>query len=188
MGLQGCSFGGFETNYIVTHSKIFAAACSASGASDLISYYGDLFDNTNSQQGKFELGQYKIGTNLWQRPDFYINNSPVFKINDVTTPILIMSTRYDATVPSSQSIEFFTGLRRLGKKAWLLRYDGNHGVFGKSGLDFSIRMEQFFAHYLKDMPSPKWMIEGVPATKKGIETGLELDKTGKTPGDGLLIK
>lgn len=187
MGLQGCSFGGFETNYIVTHSSLFAAACSASGGTDFISYYGDLFEKAYTMQGLFEAGQYRIGSSLWQRPDLYINNSPIFKADKVTTPLLIMATSYDSGVPSSQAMEFFTGLRRLGKKVWMLRYDdGNHGVYGSAGLDFSIRMTQFFDHYLKDDPAPNWMLNGIPATKKGIYNGFELDTTGRVPGAGLL--
>ena len=77
----------------------------------------------------------------------------------------------------------FTALRRLGKKVWLLQYDGEGHVLTNENdmLDFTIRMKQFFDYYLKGAPPPKWMTEGVPARLKGIDTGLELDTTGAQP-------
>ncbi|PSL36093.1 alpha/beta hydrolase family protein [Chitinophaga ginsengisoli] len=92
----------------------------------------------------------------------------------------------DGAVNFSQAIEFFTALRRLGKKAWLIEYEGQgHGVFGKAAIDYSIRQRQFFDHYLMDKPSPVWMTRSVPAARKGIDTGLEYDMETKTPGPGL---
>ncbi len=81
-----------------------------------------------------------------------------------------------------QSVEFFTGLRRLEKPVWMLQYDeGGHGVSGKDAVDWTIRMTQFFDYYLKGAAPPKWMTEGIPAKLKGIETGYELDNSGKKP-------
>jgi dipeptidyl aminopeptidase/acylaminoacyl peptidase len=175
MGIQGHSFGGYETNFLVTHSHIFAAACTASGGSDFVSYYGDLFGNGAVQEVQFELGQYRIGATLWQHPDLFIKNSPIFYADRVTTPLLIMHGALDDAVRFGQAVEFFCALRRLGKKAWMLEYgkDG-HILFGKSAADFTIRMQQFFDHFLKGAEEPKWMSEGIPARLKGIESGLEL--------------
>jgi hypothetical protein len=81
-----------------------------------------------------------------------------------------------------QGVEFFTALRRQGKRAWLLQYDGGgHGINGEMAVDFNIRLTQFFDHYLKDAPPPKWMTQGIPAKLKGIDDGLELDYSVKTP-------
>ncbi len=86
-----------------------------------------------------------MGASLWEIPELYIENSPIFKIDQVTTPILIMHNKKDDLVPWMQSVEFFTGLRRLGKKAWMLQYDqGGHGVGGQDAIDFAIRLTQFF--------------------------------------------
>jgi dipeptidyl aminopeptidase/acylaminoacyl peptidase len=176
MAIQGVSFGGFETNYIVTHSNIFTAACTASGGSNLISFYNQLISSGRSQQIKFEFGQYRIGQNLWENQNLYFVNSPILKIDKVNTPLLIMHTTNDGAVPFSQAIELFTGLRRLHKKVWMLEYtDGNHAVWGKSADDFTIRMAQFFDHFLKDRPEPVWMAKGIPAKVKGIEVGLEFE-------------
>lgn len=187
MGLQGHSFGGYETNYVITHSHLFAAACSASGLSDYISSYGSLIDGY-SEEGLFEMSQNRIGATLWQRPDLYIKNSPIFRANQVTTPLLMMHTTNDGIYHFSDAVEFFTGLRRLGKKVWMLQYDNeDHSLLGEAAaIDYTIRMRQFFDHYLKGAPAPKWMVEGIPASEKGIDDGLQLEPPGVEPGPGLL--
>ncbi|PSL48359.1 dipeptidyl aminopeptidase/acylaminoacyl peptidase [Chitinophaga niastensis] len=188
MGIQGCSWGGIQTNYLVTHTNLFAAACSASGISDWISGYGSLSDFSSSFQGLYESGQYRMGASLWAKPDSYIKNSAVLWADNVTTPFLMMHTKNDKVCPFTNAVEFFTALRHLGKISWMLVYNGNHGILGKDGDDFSIRMTQFFDHYLKDKPAPKWMTKGIPAKMKGIDNGLEVDDSIRTPGPGLFKK
>jgi predicted peptidase len=187
IGIQGLSFGGFETYYIVTHSNIFAAACAGAGMTDLISFYNDLRGDGISQQPFAERSVYMYAT-PWEAPEWYIENSAVFNADKVTSPLLMFSTSVDGAVAFSQAMEFYLSMRRLGKRAWLLEYEeGNHAVQGKSAEDYTIRMTQFFGHYLKDEPAPKWMTRGVPAKMGGIDGGLELDKEIKTPGPGLTI-
>jgi len=180
MGLQGHSWGGCETNYLVTHSNIFAAAVSASGIYDFISEYGALLDRGESLHNMHEVSQFRIGAALWNRPDLYIKNSSIFSVKNVTTPFLMMHTKDDGISLFGNAVEFFTALRRLGKKAWMLQYDGyNHSVSGKAAEDFTIRMQQFFDHYLKYKPAPRWMTQGIPAKMKGIDYGLEFDDLSK---------
>lgn len=188
MGIQGCSFGGLQTNYLVTHTDMFAAATSSSSLSDLVSSYGSIPDGISSLQDYFEHGQARIGASLWQEPEAYIRNSPIFQVHMVTTPLLMMHTKKDDVYSYSDAIQFFTGLRRMGKKAWMLVYsDSRHGLSTENeAKDFSIRMMQFFDHYLKDKPTPVWMLEGVSARDRSWKAGLELDSTGRTPGIGLL--
>jgi dipeptidyl aminopeptidase/acylaminoacyl peptidase len=130
MGLQGGSWGGLQTNYLVTCTSLFAAACSSSGVADLISCYSSLDGSFgNSQQSYFENGQARIGASLWDDPRCYIKNSPIFHLEKVKTPLLIMHTRNDIRFAFSDAVELFTGLRRLGKKSWMLAYpDQNHGL------------------------------------------------------------
>jgi predicted peptidase len=177
IGIYGHSFGGFETNYLVTHSKLFAAAVSSSGVSDFISGYGSIGASAGtSRQYFYETWQSRIGQTLWERPNLYIENSAVMKAYNVTTPLLMMNNRDDGIVPFSQGVEFFTGLRRLGKKVWMLQYDGKvHVINGRESLDFTQRATQFLDHYLKGEAAPVWMTRGIPAKMKGIESGLELD-------------
>ncbi len=76
-----------------------------------------------SGQVYYERSQMRMASTLWQEPIKYINNSPIFSLDKVTTPILIMNNKGDIVVPWMQGVELFTGLRRLQKKAWMLQYD-----------------------------------------------------------------
>ena len=84
-----------------------------------------------------------------------------------------MHNDQDGAVPWYQGIEYFTALRRLGKKVWMLQYNGeDHNlVERRNRKDLSIRLAQFFDHYLKGAPAAKWIAEGVPAIEKGIDWG-----------------
>jgi dipeptidyl aminopeptidase/acylaminoacyl peptidase len=157
MGLEGHSFGGYETIYIISHSQLFAAACSAAGVCDLVSMYG------SGARGMFPLFwaerfQGRMGGTPWQIPEKYISNSPLFSADKITTPILIMHNKGDDVVPFSQALQLFTALRRLGKQAWLVQYDdGGHEVYGKSAADFTIKLTGYFNHFLQRSPLPVWM-------------------------------
>jgi len=187
MGIQGHSRGGWETNFLVTHTHLFAAAMSASGFCNYTNLYDAVYSEGGSRQDAYEMLFQRMGASLWKRPDLYVENSPIFKADKVTTPLLMMSNNGDNDVPFEQGVQFFTALRRLGKKVWMLQYDGeDHTVGGKAAGDLEIRMKQFFDHYLKGAPCPKWMLDGIPASRKGIDDGLELDTTGREPGPGLL--
>ncbi|GAA3935318.1 hypothetical protein GCM10022209_32420 [Chitinophaga oryziterrae] len=177
MGIQGFSFGGYHTNYLVTHTNIFAAAMVGAGYSDLISVYGGVNKESGVGNQQFiEKSGIGMGLTLWGSPERYINNSPIFKVDKVVTPLLMMNNIQDAAVDFSQAMEFFNALRRLGKRVWLLQYDdGGHGVLGKSAIDYTIRINQFFDHYLKGTAAPRWMTRGIKATQKGIDSGFDLD-------------
>lgn len=196
VGLMGHSWGGYEVNYLICHSNLFKAAVSAAGISNMISDYGSLSHGGLSKKGFYELGQCRIGKNLWESPELFISNSPIFNCSSITTPLLMMNNKLDDAVPFFQGIELFTALRRLGKPAWLLQYDGeDHSILGyENRKDYSSRLKQFFDHYLKDSACPSWMFYGIPAKLKGISTGFELvrefeSKAGKwvTPKEGSLL-
>ncbi|WP_188316175.1 alpha/beta hydrolase family protein [Chitinophaga agrisoli] len=177
MGIQGHSWGAYETNYIITHTSLFAAAMSAAGVSDLVSSYGSISHGGVSRQHFYEMNQTRIGATLWERPDLYIENSAIFHADKVTTPLLMLGNKEDGAVPFAQGVELFTALRRLGKKVWMLQYDGEGHIVGEDAAakDYSIRQMQFFNHYLKAAPAPQWMIRGIPAYMKGKDKGLQLE-------------
>lgn len=184
MGLQGHSYGGYEVNYIVTHTGMFAAAMEAAGQTNLISGYGSIGYSGRSLQFQYERGQQRIGFSLWDRPDLYLRNSPIFNANKITTPLLIMHNKEDNAVPWSHGIELFNACRRLGKPCWMLQYDcsprqGHQLVNILARKDYTIRVQQFFDRYLKGKPAPKWMTKGVPAKEKKFFSGIDLD-TGVT--------
>ncbi|QJB38960.1 S9 family peptidase [Chitinophaga oryzae] len=160
MGLQGHSFGGFQTNYIITHTDRFAAACSAAGFTNFVSAYGSIIGSGYSRQGQYELYRDRIGASLWERPDLYLENSPVFNIDKIKTPLLLMHNMEDNDVPVGQGIEFFTGMRRMGKVVYFLQYEGQgHSIFDKPALDYNTRMLEFFNYYLKGAALPGWMTD-----------------------------
>ena len=129
-----------------------------------------------SRQFQYEKTQSRIGKTLWEDPELYIENSPLFHMPKVNTPVVIMANDADGAVPWYQGIEMFTALRRLQKPVWLLNYndDAHNLVQRKNMKDIQIREQQFFDHYLKGKPAPVWLKSGVPATLKGIDWGLEL--------------
>jgi len=186
MGLAGHSWGGYETNYVVTHSHLFAAAAEGAGPTDFIAGYNGL-NGVNgvgfSTQQLYEVSQSRMGVTLWQRPDLYVENSPIMQADKVTTPLLILHNKEDGAVPWSQGVELFTALRRLRKRAWMLQYEGERHSLVKPEniLDYTIRLTQFFDHYLKGAPAPKWMTEEATKTENGVDHGLELDGQGRKP-------
>ncbi len=183
IGIIGHSWGGFQTNYMVTHSNMFTAACSAAGIADFVNHYNITAFGGDLRSPDYDEGRWGgPGKSIWEDPDWYLRSSPVMNADKVTTPLLMFETSVDEACPYYNGMELYYALRRLGKKVWVLEYnDGNHTVQGKSSLDFDIRLQQFFAHYLKDAPPPKWMTEGRPAYLKGIDDRLELDYSGKKP-------
>lgn len=179
MAIQGQSWGGYQVAYLVTRTNMFAAAGSGAPVSNMTSAYGGIrWGSGLNRQMQYERGQSRIGATLWQKPELYIKNSPLFKADKVTTPLLIMHNDADGAVPWYQGIEYFTALRRLGKKVWMLQYNGeDHNlVERRNRKDLSIRLAQFFDHFLKGAPAPKWIAEGVPAMEKGVDWGLETAK------------
>jgi dipeptidyl aminopeptidase/acylaminoacyl peptidase len=153
MGLSGHSFGGYETNYIISHSNLFKAACSDAGIADFISMYGKYqLEDGFLLQRFVEKQQPRMGSDLWSAREVYINNSPIFHADQVKTPVLIISNQLDPIAHVEQGIEFFTALRKLNKPAWMLQYEGEqHSVSKKENrLDLTIKMKQFFDHYLKN--------------------------------------
>ncbi len=177
IGMQGHSWGGYQTAYLVTQTDMFACAESGAPVSNMTSAYGGIrWGSGMSRMFQYERTQSRIGDDLWSAREKYIANSPVFFADKINTPLLILHNDEDGAVPWYQGIELFVALRRLEKPAWMLNYNGNpHWVMGDANRrDFAIRMQQFFDHYLMDAPEPEWMAAGVPAVDKGKNYGLEL--------------
>jgi dienelactone hydrolase len=176
MGLEGHSWGGYQVAYLVTRTHLFAAAEAGAPVANMTSAYGGIrWGSGISRQFQYEKTQSRIGSTLWQHPELYIKSSPLFRADKVTTPLLMMHNDADGAVPWYQGIEYFSALRRLGKKAWLIEYNGeDHGLTERRNQkDWSLRMSQFFDYYLKGEPPARWITDGVPATLKGIDWGLE---------------
>jgi dipeptidyl aminopeptidase/acylaminoacyl peptidase len=175
IGLQGQSWGGYQIAYLITKTNLYAAAWAGAPVVNMTSAYGGIrWGPGINRQFQYEKTQSRIGANLWERPDLYIKNSPLFELNKVKTPIVIMSNDADDAVPWYQGIEMFTAMRRLAKPIWMLVYnnEAHNLVERKNRKDIQIREQQFFDHYLKGAPMPTWMSKGVPAIMKGRDLGL----------------
>ena len=175
IGLQGQSWGGYQIAYLITKTNFFAAAWAGAPVVNMTSAYGGIrWGSGLNRQFQYEKTQSRIGASLWERPDLYIKNSPLFELPKVTTPLVIMSNDADDAVPWYQGIEMFTAMRRLDKKVWLLVYnnEAHNLVERKNKKDIQIREQQFFDSFLKGAQMPTWLNTGVPAMMKGRTLGL----------------
>jgi dipeptidyl aminopeptidase/acylaminoacyl peptidase len=182
IGVQGHSWGGYQIAYMVTRTNIFAAAEAGAPVANMTSAYGGIrWESGRVRQMQYEVGQSRIGGTLWDSQHRFIENSPLFSVDKVQTPLLILHNDEDGAVPWQEGIQLFAAMRRLGKPVWLVNYNGQgHGVTGEYRTkDWAIRMAQFFDHYLQDAPPPVWMVDGVPAVLKGKTLGLDLVEPGK---------
>jgi len=178
MAIQGQSWGGYQVAYLVTKTNLFRAAGAGAPVSNMTSAYGGIrWGSGRSRQFQYEQTQSRIGVPMIDSLQLYIDNSPLFFADKVETPLLMMHNDKDGAVPWYQGIEYFMMLRRLGKPVWMLQYNGEeHNLMQRRNTrDLSIRLQQFFDHYLKGDPAPVWMTRGVPAIEKGKTWGYEVD-------------
>lgn len=161
MAIAGHSFGGFETNFIVTHTSRFAAAISAAGISNMTDQYNSIWGGGlgMSHQSYISTGPPLMGENLAHDPDTYIKNSPVFSANQMNTPLLLMHNEEDANVPFVQGLQFFIQLRSVRKPVWMLSYKGERHVIAddQNKIDYYRKINEFLGYYLKGESMPKWM-------------------------------
>ena len=180
MAIQGQSWGGYQVAYLVTQTDMFKAAGAGAPVSNMTSAYGGIrWESGRSRQIQYEKGQSRLGITLNESPQTYIDNSPLFFVDRVNTPLLIMHNDNDGAVPWYQGIELFMALRRLEKPVWMLQYnkEAHNLKERRNKKDLSIRLQQFFDHYLKGELAPTWMTRGLPATLKGKSWGYELDNS-----------
>ena len=169
LGIQGQSWGGYQTAYIITRTNLFRAAEAGAPVANMTSAYGGIRWETGiSRAFQYEKTQSRIGGTLWDKPMNYIENSPLFYANQIQTPLMMTHNDADGAVPWYQGIELFSALRRLNKPVWMLVYNGEgHNLTQRhNAKDLSIRLYQFFDYYLKDAPMPIWMKEGRTAVEK----------------------
>jgi dipeptidyl aminopeptidase/acylaminoacyl peptidase len=158
--LAGQSFGGFSTYGLVTQTKRFTAAVSFAGLSNLISLYGQ-FDARMRyteyphehlfQAALTESAQIRMGSPPWQDLGRYIRNSPVFFVDRVETPLMIIQGDMDY-VALQQGEEFFMSLYRQGKRARFVRYWGEGHVLESPAniRDMWQRVFDWFDGFAKD--------------------------------------
>jgi dipeptidyl aminopeptidase/acylaminoacyl peptidase len=155
LGVIGHSYGGYTTLSLLVQTKRFKAAVMASGYGDIVSTYGQFGKNGSAYHTSLEeQGQGLMGGTPWQFRERYIENSPIFYLDRVETPLLILHGTADPTVASFLGDEVFVDLRRLGKEVEYARYEGEgHGLDGSyaNQLDSTNRVIRWFDEHLKSV-------------------------------------
>jgi dipeptidyl aminopeptidase/acylaminoacyl peptidase len=169
IGLQGHSWGGYQSSFVVTQTDLFAAVVTGAPPTNLISFYNTLYKSSGTvQQGITEVGQVRMGTTPFEDFELFLSQSPIHHTGKITTPFLILHGTEDGSVDWMQGLEYYNMAKRQGKQVILLSYPGEGHHLGRkeNRIDFQIRMKQFFDHYLKGAPAPEWITEGVPFLEK----------------------
>lgn len=174
IGLQGHSWSGYQSSFIITQTDMFAATVTGAPPTNLMSFYDQLYKQTGTvQQGIMEVGQVRMGMDStpWTAKALYESQSPVHNVQNIKTPFMILHGTADGAVDWVQGLEYFNAARRNGKNVILLSYpdEPHHLAKKENQKDFQVRMRQYFDHYLKGAPAPQWMTDGVPQVRKGNE-------------------
>lgn len=170
IGLQGHSWGGYQIAYMITQTNMFTAAEAGAPVSNMTSAYGGIrWESGVNRAMQYESGQSRIGKSLQEGLPLYLENSPLFSVDRIKTPLLILHNDQDGAVPWYQGIEMYIGMRRQNKEAYLFNYNGEpHGIQGRANQkDWASRMQAFFDVKLKGAPEPEWMTKGIAAKDKG---------------------
>jgi dipeptidyl aminopeptidase/acylaminoacyl peptidase len=160
LGVMGHSYGGYSTLALIVQTTRFRAAIDSAGISDLVSDYGYM-DKTgaDSSVGWAETGQGRMGGTPWQYRARYIENSPVFYLDKIETPVLLVHGELDRSVPCQQAEEVFIGLRRLGKEVVYAKYAGEEhwpGTWSPANIsDYWCRVIDWFDRHLQPSGAAK---------------------------------
>ena len=172
IGIQGHSWGGYQIAYMVTQTNRFKAAAPGAVVANMTSAYSGVRWGTGlSRQFQYEHSQSRIGGNLWEYPMRFLENSPIFHADKINTPLLTIHNDADDAVPWYQGIEFYLGLRRLGKEIYMFSYNGEpHNLRRRANQkDYTRRMQEFFDYELKGAAKPEWMEKGIPYLQREKE-------------------
>ncbi len=167
--IQGHSWGGYETSFILTQTDMFACVVTGAPLTNLVSMYNINYKRSGNPNGPIlEWSQGRMNTSPYHDFDLYVSQSPIHHVQDIRTPFLILHGTDDGAVDWNQGLEYYNAARRMGKEVILLSYPGepHHLAREENQKDFQIRMKQYFDHYLKGAPMPRWMAEGVPFLEK----------------------
>jgi dipeptidyl aminopeptidase/acylaminoacyl peptidase len=168
VGLQGHSWGGYQTTFITTQTKIFKTAVAGAPLTDMVSMFGSVYWNTGSTDASIFIasqGRFTGGPN--DVPEAYTRNSPQNFAQNLSIPFMLLSNDRDGAVDFNQGITYYNHLRDLGKDVILLEYAGeNHGLARPANQkDYNLRMTEWFDTFLRDQPAPDWLKDGVPRLK-----------------------
>ncbi|HET6679996.1 MAG TPA: prolyl oligopeptidase family serine peptidase, partial [Gemmatimonadaceae bacterium] len=165
IGIVGHSWGGYEATYLPTRTNIFAASVAGAPITNFLSFAGAIHWTPGiAEFDHWETGQARMEVPPWEDVDAYLRSSPIAKVQDLKTPMLMEVGDADGTVDWHQGIQFYNFARRAGNKDFvLLVYPGeDHGLRKKENqIDYHRRILQWFGHWLKGEPAPSWITAGV---------------------------
>src|SRR6266536_4930004 len=97
LGVMGHSYGGYSTLALIVQTTRFKAAIDYAGYANIMSQYGSMLNDGSRHFGIAwnEEGRGSMGGSPWQYRDRYIENSPVFFLDRVQTPLLIIQGTAD---------------------------------------------------------------------------------------------
>lgn len=160
LGLLGSSFGGYETNFIVSQTNLFGAAVSGAAINDIIwHYYSYNYDYPKPTYWRFENGQYQINKSFAQGSDLYINNNPLYHAHKIKTPILSFTGLEDRNVPWEHTRHFYIALKRYDIPHIALFYKNNDHVITtpEATKDLTQRIIHWFDYHLKNNKEIEWI-------------------------------
>src|SRR4029079_4547950 len=179
------SWGGYQTAYVITQTHLFSAAMAGAPVANMTSAYGGIrWGSGLARAFQYEHTQSRIGCSIWQCTTRYLENSPLFWADRITSPLLMCHSGADDAVPWYQGIEMFVALRRLNKEVYLIDYNNDvHNPTKRANQkDIAMRMQQFFDYHLRGYPEPDGMIHGIPYQMKGRDQMRPAVQAGATVG------
>lgn len=179
IGLQGHSWSGFQTTYLVTKTDLFDCAQIGAPITDMITGYLGIRNGSGlPRYFMYEETQSRMGSTLWEAKDKYRAMSPIIDADKIHTPLLIFHNDQDEAVAYEQGRALYLAMRRLQRPAWMVNYKGEgHFVLNNAAQkDWTIRMMQFFDYYLKHTKEPRWMKEGIQLKDRGYDQKYDLVK------------
>ncbi|MDE2677613.1 MAG: prolyl oligopeptidase family serine peptidase [Gemmatimonadota bacterium] len=179
VGLIGHSWGGYQATYLPTRTDIFAASVAGAPITNFVSFMGALHWGPGiAEVDHWETGQARMEVPFWEDPEAHRRNSPIHEVHNMETPLLMAFGDDDGVVDFDQGTEFFNFARRAGRQMVLLVYEGeDHGLAQEANQkDYHRRILEWFGHYLKGEPAPRWITDGVAfeeleEEKKRVATG-----------------
>ncbi len=161
IGLIGHSHGGYETNFIATHSNRFAAYISGAGNSDIIrSYFSYNYNFHSPFYWQYENGQYEINIPFSENKQLYILNNPIYNVEKTTAPILLWAGKKDENIAWDQVMEFSIGLKRNRTPVIALFYPNQGHALGLNTAerkDLYRKVLEWWDYFLKDEKNIPWI-------------------------------
>jgi dipeptidyl aminopeptidase/acylaminoacyl peptidase len=152
MAVGGNSFGGYTTLALLAITGRFKAAMASAGPYDWVRHYGAL-EPTGTTLNTDPTEQLLGGT-PWEIRERYIENSPFFFLDRITTPLLLQHGTLD-TVDVREAEAVFVGLRRLGKRVTLVEYPNDYHSLDrrKNQIEYLQRLLEWCTQHLNSQPS-----------------------------------